>query len=203
MSPEEFAHEFGPEFTRQQAPTIDSTPYGAQAQTQKPGLTKRGKAALGISIAVIAGGSLIGYQAHSANVAESEAKAQETALKVQALELAKLQEMNRANEASRKTQTSENKARQTSVNACINHDKSLVGKGFGSPSYRDVIDACQAQYTGSATLGTSDMQAAGASHPTTASSDGGGVNNGLLIGGGALFLILAYGFRSKARTTAA
>ncbi|MEU9014264.1 hypothetical protein AB0D12_31745 [Streptomyces sp. NPDC048479] len=167
---------------------IDHTPYGAQ-YAPKAGLTKRGKAAIAIGATVIAGGSLIGYQSYSAQAAENEAKAQEIALQAGALELAKLKEINRANEASKTTQTSEEKARQTSVNACVKGKEHLVGKGFGSPSYRDLVDVCQDQYTGSA--GGDDLQTAASSRQ--ASSDGsGGVNDGALIGGGALVLVLLF-----------
>ncbi|MFD1277320.1 hypothetical protein ACFQ51_52135 [Streptomyces kaempferi] len=128
------------------------------------------------------GGSLIGYQAHENN----QVKAQEIALKAQALELQKLKEENRATQATEQTQTSQEKARQASIDKCVNRRDDKVGKSLGSPSYRDVIDACQAQYTGTAS--SADMQAAASTKAT-----GGGVNQGVLIGGGvlAVFLVVA------------
>ncbi|MFD1309022.1 hypothetical protein [Streptomyces kaempferi] len=148
----------------------------------KTGLTRRGKAALAIGVTVLAGGSLIGYQAHENN----QVKAQEIALKAQALELQKLKEENRATQATEQTQTSQEKARQASIDKCVNRRDDKVGKSLGSPSYRDVIDACQAQYTGTAS--SADMQAAASTKAT-----GGGVNQGVLIGGGvlAVFLVVA------------
>lgn len=148
----------------------------------KTGLTRRGKAALAIGVTFIAGGSLIGYQAHE----NTQVKAQEIALKAQALELQKLKEENRATQATAKTQTSQEKARQASIDKCVNRRDDKVGKTLGSPSYRDVVDACQAQYTGTAS--STDMQSA-----ASAKSTGGGVNQGVLIGGGvlAVFLVVA------------
>ncbi|MGY0065218.1 hypothetical protein ACWY4P_53860 (plasmid) [Streptomyces sp. LZ34] len=166
---------------------IDATPYGGHARSHKPGLTKRGKAALGIGAAVLAGGGLIGYQAYSANVAANEAKAQEIALKSQQLELEKLKELNRVNAADRKAENSENKTRQTSINECVKDKEDQVGKDFGSPSYQDVVDACQSQYA--PTTSGDDMETA-ASAKEAASPGGGGVNEGLLVGGGALALFL-------------
>lgn len=200
MSPEEFAHEFGPEFTHQQAPTIDNTPYGGPVQAHKPGLTKRGKAALAIGATVIAGSSLIVYQAYSASAAEAEQKAQEIALKSQALELEKLKELNRANEADRKTQSSQERARQASVDTCVKSHAGQVGKGFGSPSYRDVVDDCRAQYSGGSS-GT-DMQAA-ASTEDAGDGSGGGVNQAALIGGGVLVVFLVAAAKKGTRSNAA
>lgn len=196
---------YNPEFDRimkeefpVETPTerIDPTPYGAPVQAPKTGLTTRGKAALGISAAVIAGGSLIGYQAHSSSVAESEAKAQELRIQSQALELEKLREMNRANEVDRKATAGQDKARQASVNACIKQDKSLVGKGLGAPSYREVIDACQAQYPSSQAGG--DMEAAASSEDAGTSGDG-GVNGGLLLGGSVLVVALVAAVKKGTR----
>lgn len=174
---------------------LDNNPYGAPATTVKPGLTKRGKAALGIGAAVIAGGSLIGYQAHAANVAEQEAKAQEIALKAEALELEKLREMNRAAEVNRKVALTVEQARQASVDTCVKGKTHLVGQGYGAPRYRDIVDDCQAQYT--ATTGLTDIEAANSSSQASAPAAGGDVNEGLLIGCGVLALgVLAAAKRS-------
>ncbi|MFE4915823.1 hypothetical protein ACFRCX_30425 [Streptomyces sp. NPDC056652] len=179
---------------------IDHNPYGGPARPHKAGLTKRGKAALGIGAAVIAGGGLIGYQVHSANVAASEAKAQEIALKSQALELEKIREMNRANEAGRKAEASQETTRQASVDKCIKSNDDLVGKGYGSPSYRDLVDNCQAQYPSSS---SSDGMQAAASSQTASNSDAGGVNEGLLLGGGALALFLVVAAKKGTRSNPA
>jgi len=161
------------------------SPYGGPAQAAKPGLTKRGKVALGIGATVIAGGALIGYQTHAAN----ELKTQEIALKTQALELQKMKEQNRVNEASRKAQHSQASARQASIDSCVKDHDDQVGKILGT-TYRDVVEACQTQYPD--TVSGSDMEAAGASQTATDSSSG-GVNQGVLIGGGvlAVFLVVA------------
>lgn len=185
------------EFNVNPSENIDKNPYGAPVQHHKAGLTKRGKAALGIGAAVIAGGGLIGYQVHSANVAESEAKAQELAVKSQALELEKLREMNRASEVDRKAKAHEQQVRQASVDTCVKDSADLVGKGFGSPSHRDIVSDCRAQYAGSA---DGDGMEAAASATDANTSSGGGVNQGLLVGGGVLvvFLVAAAKKGSKA-----
>ena len=179
----------------------DNSPYGTPMQSGKPGLTKRGKAALGIGVAVIAGGSLIGYQSYADSAAQHEAKAQELAIKSQQLELAKLREMNRANEVGQKVEKTVNTARQSKVDACVKNNKDLVGKTVGS-SYRDVVDACQAQYADTTTSSGDDMQAAAASSQAS-SSGAGGVNNGVLLGGGALVLGLIVAAKKGKRSNPA
>jgi hypothetical protein len=188
------------EFHVNPSENIDQNPYGAPVQPSKPGLTKRGKAALGIGAAVIAGGGLIGYQVHSANVAASEAKTQELALKSQALELEKLREMNRANEADRKAKDGQAKARQASIDTCVKDSSHMVGKGFGSPSHRDIVTDCQTQYADVPSSG--DMEAA-ASATDTGNSSGGGVNQGLLVGGGVLVVFLVAAAKKGTRTNPA
>ncbi|MFF2411877.1 hypothetical protein [Streptomyces sp. NPDC058092] len=192
-------------FTMNAPEHLDTNPYGAPTaptgpvQGQKAGLTKRGKAALGIGAAVIAGGSLIGYQVHTANVAAAEAKAQELQLKVKALELAELRERNRAAETGRTVEASQAKARQASVDTCVKSKTDQVGKSYGSPSYRDIVDDCQAQYPGSEK--SDDMQAA-ASTKTTSDSSGGGINNGALLGVLALGAVAVLGARKGTRNAA-
>ncbi|WP_060888526.1 hypothetical protein [Streptomyces scabiei] len=173
----------------------DPNPYGIPAQPVKPGLTKRGKTALAIGATVLAAGGLMSYQAYASSMAESQAKADEIALKEKALELETMREMNRAAEAQKKTQSTEIKARQTSVDKCIKDKEDLVGKGLGSPTYRDVVDLCTTQYAGPATDG-SDMQAAGSAQDTGA---GGGVNDGLLVGLGVLGLGAVFAVRKGSR----
>jgi hypothetical protein len=178
--------------------TIDPTPYGTPTQPVKPGLTKRGKAALVIGVTVLATGGLMSYQAYSSSMAESQAKADEIALKEKALELETMREINRAAEAQKKTQSVEIKARQASVNKCIKDKEDLVGKGLGSPTYRDVVDLCNTQYTSPDTTG-SDMQAAGSAQDVTTS--GGTVNDGLLVGLGVLGLGAVFAVRKGTRPT--
>jgi hypothetical protein len=180
---------------------LDNNPYGPPASAiVKPGLTKRGKAALGIGAAVIAGGSLIGYQAHAANMAEQEAKAQEIALKAEALELEKLREMNRAAEVNRKVALTVEQTRQASIDTCVKSKTHLVGKGYNPLRYRDLVDDCQAQYT--ATTSLPEMEAA-SSAQATAQTSGGTVSNGLLIGCGALALGVLVAAKRGARSNPA
>ncbi|MFI6653186.1 hypothetical protein ACIBI8_37055 [Streptomyces sp. NPDC050529] len=183
--------------------TVDPHPYGpptTQGAPAKPGLTKRGKAAIGIGSAVLAGSTLIGYQIHSSNAAEQEAKAQEIALKSQALRLEELRELNKASDKDRTAAATEAKTRQASVDTCVKNHDNKVDKGIGSPSYQDVVDGCQDQY--GSTASTSDMQAAASENDTSTSSDGdgGGVNNGALIGVVALAGLFVFGVKKGTKT---
>jgi hypothetical protein len=193
VTPEQFAHEFGPEFTPQPTidPTIDPTPYGLSPHAAKPvktGLTPRGKVALAISAAAIATGGLVGYQMYSADQAQSEAKAQEIAYKKDLLELEKLKVQSQVN----KSQTSTDSVRQKQVDACVANSKDLVGKSLSS-SYRDIVDACQAQYN----TGTSgdDMQTAASATDTSKT----GTTTGFLIAGGVLVAGVAIAVRKGTR----
>jgi len=192
-SPDEFdrmvAKEFPDEFQQE---TIDPTPYGGPAHPVKPGLTKRGKAAIAIGSAVLAAGALIGYQALSSSFAEDNAKAQEIALQQERIQLDKLKEMNRANN----TQTAQNKNRQDAINKCVKDNKDLIGNDFNS-SYRDIVDACQAQYT--PTTSADGMQNIASTDAADTNHNGGSIN-GLLIGGGALSLVLVYAFKRNTQS---
>lgn len=181
---------------RDQAEYPSTGPYGTPVHPQKPGLTKRGKVAIAVGAAVIGSGSLIGYQVHSSNAAQAEAKAQELQLKAEALELEKLREINRASEANRKTETTVEKARQADIDACVKANADRVGKAFGSPTRRDVVDDCQAQY--SATTSDDDMAAASSSSDT---ANGGGLNpaNTLVIAVGAAGLIVFAASKGRRR----
>lgn len=158
------------------------SPYGG---TAKPGLTKRGKVALGIGATVIAGGGLIGYQAHQANQVE----AQKIALKTQALELQKIKEQNRAFEVGTKVKDKQSNALQKSIDSCVKSHDDQVGKVLGV-TYQDVVDGCQDQY-GSTSTGD-DLETAAASQTAVTNDSSGGINEGLLLGGGALALGLVY-----------
>ncbi|MFJ9810686.1 hypothetical protein ACIRTB_20905 [Streptomyces sp. NPDC101158] len=184
----------------------DPHPYGpppaaAPAFPQaKPGLTARGKVALGVGAAVLAGGALIGYQSHTESVAAAEAKAKELDVQAQLLRIEELKEMNRANEAARKSQNADEKTRQVSVDSCINKDKQLVGKGFGSPSYRDVIDNCLTRY---GTKGDTKFETAASASQVTPQASTSGANSGLngflVLGIGALALLAGGAARRTAK----
>lgn len=187
---EEFDRIIGHEF----APShIDPAPYGIPAQPAgKPGLTVRGKAAMAVCATVIAGGSLMGYQAYSAQAAEHEAKVQEIALQQQELELKKLKELNRSRESQAKT-------RQHVINKCVDANKGLIGKQLGV-TYRSVIDDCQAQYTaGDAGSDLETVNSSSLLSPGADANTGSGVNSAVLLGGGALVLFFAFAAR-KGRT---
>lgn len=191
-APDEFDKMIAEEFRPESREVLDHNPYGNP--TTKPGLTRRGKAALGVGAAVIASGVLVGYQVHASN----EVKAQEVELKAQALELEKLRELNRASEVQRAAAANQDKVRQTSVDTCVKARTDADSNRFSS-SYRMVVDDCQAQY-GSA--GGDDMASA-ASATTARTSGGGDVNQGLLIGVGALGLIVAVAARKATKSNPA
>jgi hypothetical protein len=163
---------------------IDPHPYGSPAQPVKPGLTSRGKAAIGIGGAVIACGSLLGWQHYSAQQAANQAQAQAFELQRQQIELEKLKEINKANAAAQKSEAAENSERNKLVEACVDSNKKMVGRMLGV-TYQSVRSDCEAQYPISTSSG--DMQAAATSQDVT-TSDSGGVSTGLLIGAGALGL---------------
>ncbi|MFE6412564.1 hypothetical protein ACFVOR_37155 [Streptomyces sp. NPDC057837] len=171
-----------PEFT-------DPTPYGppphtTYTQPAKTGLTTRGKAAIGVGTAVIACGSLLGWQHYNAQETAAQTKAQELALKQQELRIQELRELNKANAAAKKDQDAENSERNKLVDECVASNKKMVGKLMGV-TYQSVRGDCEAQYPTTTTVG--DMQTAATAQDTTG-NDGGGVSPGLLIGAGALGL---------------
>jgi hypothetical protein len=157
----------------------------------KSGLTPRGKVALAFGAAAIATSGLVGYQMYSADQAQSEAKAQEIAYKKDLLELEKLKIQGQVN----KTRASTDSVRQKQVDACVAGSKDLVGKSLNS-SYRDIVEACQAQYTTGST--SADLQPAGSAH-----NSGGGVNRGFLIAGGVLAVGLVVAVKKGTRSNAA
>ncbi|MFD7855161.1 hypothetical protein ACFV6B_12870 [Streptomyces microflavus] len=191
-----------------QPPTwADPTPYGppsGPAHTAKTGLTTRGKAALGIGAAVLAGGTLLGYQSYSANTAQAELKAQELALKAEALEVEKLKVLNQTKTVTEGKATQQAAARQTAVDTCVKDLKAQVGKGYGSPTYGQIVEDCQSQYPASAS--TTDMQAAGSSQDlgtSTGTDSGGGVSDGLLMGLGALGVAVLIGAKKGTKAAPA
>lgn len=179
----------------------DPHPYGPPPATHpnpafqqaKPGLTKRGKVALSVGATVLAGGALIGYQSHTQTAAENQNRAKEMEIQAQLLRIEELKEINRANAKKETANTTQEKTRQASVDSCITTDKAMVGKGMGSPSYREVIDNCLARY--SAPQNSTRFDTASASSPlattATAPTDE-GVNGFLVLGIGAI-AVLAFG----------
>lgn len=187
MSPEEFAHEFGPEFTEQSAPHYG--PYGQAVQPVKPGLTKRGKVAITVGAAVLAGGGILAWQDYNADAKASEIQAQELQYKRDLLALQMQKELNKANAAAKKTEAAENGERNKLVDACVNSNKKMIGKLMGV-TYQSVRGDCEAQYPTSTTSG--DMQAAATA--TDVSSGGSGINTAGMVAiaaGGGLLVVLA------------
>lgn len=186
-----------PEFT-------DPAPYGPPANTYyappaKPGLTSRGKAAIGVGTAVIACGTLFGWQHYNAQEASAATKAQELALKQQELRIQELREINKANAAAKKSQEAENNDRSKLVDACVDSNKKMVGKLLGV-TYQSVRSDCENQYPTSATTG--DMQAAATAQDTSSGSNS--TDTGVLLGGGAaLALVLAFTVRRNTKSSQA
>ncbi|WP_045562753.1 hypothetical protein [Streptomyces sp. FxanaA7] len=172
-------------------------PYGAPtAQPVKPGLTKRGKVAVAVGVTVLAGGGMLAWQDYSADANANQIKAQELALQREQLEVEKLKEINKAATRNAKTQATEDSANQKLIDACIDTDKSLVGKQMGV-TYSSIVADCRSEYAD--TVSGSDMQPAGS---TQVASDGGdgGINTGLLIGGGVLAGAFVLGARKATRS---
>lgn len=183
MTPEQFDQEFGPEFAPQ------TSPYGYTAPPVKPGLTKRGKTALAIGAAVLAGGGILAWQDYSAEASANEVKAQELALRQQELRIQELKEINKATAAQKKNQASEDAARQKFVDACIQADKGLVGKQMGV-TYSSVVADCQDQFQGGQDQSVTGADMAVAGSADEAGSSEGGINSaglvGIAVGGGLL-----------------
>lgn len=187
-----------PEFT-------DPAPYGPPAHTTymqpvKTGLTTRGKAAIGVGTAVIACGSLLGWQHYAAQETAAQTKAQELALKQQELRIQELREINKANTAAKKTEKAENSERNKLVEACVDSNKKMVGKLLGV-TYQSVRGDCEDQYP--TTTSSTGMQAAASATDTTTGSSGGGVNPGLLIAGGVLAAGLCVAFKKSTKSNPA
>ncbi|MEU9578810.1 hypothetical protein [Streptomyces chilikensis] len=159
----------------------DPTPY-AEPTPVKPGLTPRGKAALAIGGAVLAGGAIVGYQAHTSAQADRELAARELALEEKRLDLEQRRLETETAAQTTKAHTKAETARQTAVEDCIKDRENKVGQGLGAPTYRELTDVCTAIHTPAIPL--DDMQPAAATDTVTDTTDDGG--NGLLIGGAVL-----------------
>lgn len=165
----------------------DPHPYGNPAHPPvKTGLTPRGKAALGVGTAVIACGTLFGWQQYTAQQANADVKAKEIALKQQQIELEKMKEINKANAAQQEKQESENSGQEKHVEACVEANQKMVGKLMGV-TYQSVRDDCQAKYPTTTAAG---MQAAANTTSTNAGGDEDGLSVGLLLGVGAVVLLV-------------
>ncbi|MDX3283942.1 hypothetical protein PV435_48010, partial [Streptomyces scabiei] len=95
-------------------------PYGpSTAHPVKPGLTKRGKAALAIGATVLAGGGMLAWQDSSAETEANQIRAQELTLQQQQLELERLKELNKAASQNAKAQATEDATTQKLIDACV------------------------------------------------------------------------------------
>jgi hypothetical protein len=186
---------------QQPNPMHDQGPYGIPANSipQKPGLTKRGKVAIAVGVTVLATGGLIFWQHSNAVEAASQAKTQEIQLENKKLDLEMLKEMNQASSASTRQQDSQNAQRQKQISACVNTNKSLVGKQLGV-SYQSVLKDCQVEFPD--TSNGADMQNTASSND--AGNHGGGISpSGLIgIGAGAAVLLAVAANRGRKNNAA-
>jgi hypothetical protein len=165
-------------------------PYGSPTTEQvKPGLTRRGKAAIAVVGTVMAAGGLLSWSHYSTQSAETEVESKKIALQQQELELEKLKVMSEVNAKNTKAQATADAARQKQVDACVNANKGLVGKQLGA-TYSSVLSDCQTQYTVTSTAG---MQEAASATDTT--SGGGSISPSMLlalgVGGSVLVAVAA------------
>ncbi|MFJ6069067.1 hypothetical protein ACIQHU_39260 [Streptomyces tendae] len=179
----------------------DPHPYGpppAHTPTTTPvktGLTPRGKAAIGIGGAVIACGSLFGWQHYNNQQQAHDLQAQEFAIQQQQIQLEMQKELNKANTAAEQRQNAENSEQKKQIDACVKANQKLVGKQMGV-TYQSIQDDCQDQYPAATDTA---MQAAGSS----SDSDSGGTSQGLLIGAGVLGLVVIVGSRKLTKSNSA
>lgn len=179
--------------------TAPRGPYGQPVYDPKPGLTRRGKAAIAISVTVLASGGMLGYQHYSAQQSAASVKSQELSLKQQELRIQELKELNKAKAVNQKVQETHDAAQQKQIDACVDADKGLIGKQLGV-TYGSVLEDCQSQYSASSSAGADMQEAASA---TDADSGGSGAGQGLLIGGGVLVLFVAFAAKRSTRSNPA
>lgn len=175
-------------------------PYGAPAHNNsgqsKPGMTKRGKIAVTVIAAVLAGGGILLWQDNAQDAKASEIQAQEIQYKRELLALEIQKELNKAKAANEKAAKTHDAAAQKQIDACVDADKGLIGKQLGV-TYESVTEDCQERYGTSSDAGA-DMQEA-----ASTSDSGGGISPSVLVGiavGGAV-LIGAAANRGRRRTT--
>ncbi|WP_086733246.1 hypothetical protein [Streptomyces glaucescens] len=175
-------------------------PYGTPViQQVQPGLTRRGKAALTIGAAVLAGGGLLTWQHYSAETAAADIKAQELQYKRDLIALELQKELNKASATNQEILETQSAEQQKQIQACVNADKGLIGKQLGV-TYASVLEGCRAQYgtNGSST----DMQQAASA--TDAGDHEGGISPGALIGiGTGLALLVGVAANRGKKTNAA
>ncbi|MGW1814124.1 hypothetical protein ACWCQM_11260 [Streptomyces sp. NPDC002125] len=174
--------------------SAQESPYGRYAQSIKPGLTKRGKVALAIGAAVIAGGGMLTWQHYNTQAQATEFRAQELQYKNNVLALEMQKELNKAHAADQKAQETFSASQQKQINACVDADKGLIGKQLGV-TYQSVTKDCRAQYGVS---NDSSPAMAEAASTTDATSEG-GISPAVLlsIGTGGAVLIAAAANRGK------
>lgn len=165
-------------------------PYGSPTPSQaKPGLTRRGKAAIAVVGTVMAAGGLLSWSHYSAESDQAEVESRKIGLQEQQLELEKLKVISEVNAKNAKVQATMDAARQERIDSCVSANKGLVGKQLGA-TYSSVLSDCQTQY---AATGTPGMQEA-ASATDANSGGGGGVSPSTLVAvvaGGALLVAVA------------
>lgn len=179
-------------------------PYGAPANNNsgqpKAGMTKRGKIAVSVIAAVLAGGGILIWQDNAQDARASEIQAQELQYKRDLLALEMQKEINKAKSANEKAEATHDAAAQKQIDACVEADKGLIGKQMGA-TYESVTEDCQERYGTSADTGA-DMQEAA----STSDADGGGISPSVLLGvavGGALIVAVAANRGRKTTTYAA
>jgi hypothetical protein len=174
-------------------------PYGAPTpQPVKPGLTKRGKVAVAIGVTVLAGGGMLLWQDYSAETEANQIKAQELSLQQQQLELERLKELNKAASQNAKAQATEDAATQKLIEACVDTDKSLVGKQMGV-TYSSIVADCRSEYASNST--GADMQEAAS--VSDADTGDGTISPSALVGigvGAALLVAIAANRGKKSHT---
>lgn len=176
-------------------------PYGAPANSnsgqQKPGMTRRGKIAVSVIAAVLAGGGILLWQDNAQDAKAAQIQAQEIQYKRDLLALEMQKEINKAKAANEKAEETHDAAAQKQIDACVEADKGLIGKQMGA-TYESVTEDCQERYGTSQETGA-DMQEAAA----TSDADGGGISPSLLlgIGVGAAVLVGAAATRGRRTTT--
>lgn len=189
------------DFNQPQTPFTDPHPYGpppAHSNAPAPvktGLTPRGKAAIGISGAVIACGTLFAWTSYNNQQQANDLKAQEFAIQQQQIQLEMQKELNKATTAAEERQNTENSEQQKQIDACVKVNQKLVGKQMGV-TYQSVQDDCRDKFPA---VADTSMQAAG----NTTGGDDGGLNQGLLIGAGVLGLVVIVGSKRLTKSSSA
>lgn len=182
---------------------IDPQPYNTSPASAAPSpaspgklvLTRRSKAAIAVTAAVIAGGSLIGYTAHANNQAKNDIASKQLAIEEKRLELEKLKETNKGRE---QAVSAVDKQQKKAPAKCVQPHESTAGDRIGAVSYQDAADTCTA-INPTPVMGNAVQTTASASNATSGSDESG---NGLLIGAGILGLGVLYASRRNRNNNA-